>query len=132
MPRKMVISDNSDQDRGFMPAISEPYLLSVCVPIIIDEEGVRWCNELWAKDLARHLDYLSNVMLACPRIFAQPTEFDVPLNVAPFEPTPFYRLAGSENSLGGNNSISPIGFEDVERNTQSHYCTHGVWGVANQ
>src|SRR5260370_25479036 len=79
-----VISDNSDHESGFMAPISEPYLLSVCVPIIIDEEGVRWCNELWAKDLALHLDYLSSVTLACPRIFAKPTEWDVPLNVVPF------------------------------------------------
>ncbi len=96
MPRKMVTPDNSDQDKGFMQVISEPYLLSVCVPIIIDAEGVRWCNELWAKDLALHLDYLSNVMLACPRIFAKPTALDVPLNMAPFDRLRFLDLPATK------------------------------------
>lgn len=80
-----------------MPPISEPYLLSVCVPIIVDKEGVRWCNELWAKDLALHLDYLSNVILACPRIFAKPAERDVPLNGAPFDRLHFIDLPAPKN-----------------------------------
>jgi hypothetical protein len=63
--------DNSDQEREFMPPISDAYLLSVCVPTIVDDEGARWCHELWAKDLALHSDYLTNLTLACPRIVAQ-------------------------------------------------------------
>ena len=89
--------DNSDQEWEFMPPITNAYLLSVCVPIIIDDEGVRWCHELWAKDLALHLDYLSNVTLACPRIFAKPTEQDVPLNVAPFDRLQFIDLPAPRN-----------------------------------
>ena len=40
------------------PPITEPYVLFVCVPIEIDEQGRRWTIDQWAKDLALHLDYL--------------------------------------------------------------------------
>jgi glycosyltransferase involved in cell wall biosynthesis len=91
--------DNTDQETIFMPPISDAYLLSVCVPIIIDENGVRWCGELWAKDLALHLNYLTNVTVACPRIFAKPTELDVPLNVAPFDRLQFIDLPAPRNHV---------------------------------
>jgi glycosyltransferase involved in cell wall biosynthesis len=48
------------------PSITEPYVLFVCVPIEIDEQGHRWTIDLWAKDLALHLEYLDDLTLACP------------------------------------------------------------------
>jgi len=92
--------DDSDQERDFAPPISQSYLLCVSVPIIIDEKGVRWCNELWAKDLALHLNYLTDLTVACPRIFAKPTKLDVPLNVAPFDRLNFIELPVSKNHWG--------------------------------
>ena len=50
------------KDNEFVPVIDEPYLLFVCAPIVTDADGIRWCHELWAKDLALHLNYLSNVL----------------------------------------------------------------------
>jgi glycosyltransferase involved in cell wall biosynthesis len=80
-------------------AINDPYFLSVSVPIKIDQNGVRWCHELWAKDLALHLDYLTDLTLACPRIFAEPTSVDVPLNAAPFDRLKFVDLPSPKSHL---------------------------------
>ena len=48
------------------PPITEPYVLFVCVPIEIDEQGRRWTIDQWAKDLALHLNYLNDLTLASP------------------------------------------------------------------
>jgi glycosyltransferase involved in cell wall biosynthesis len=65
--------------------IEETYFLSVAAPVIIDSNGGRWCNELWAKDLALHLDYIANLTLGSPCEFRDPNEFDVSLDVPPFD-----------------------------------------------
>src|SRR5262249_54731874 len=49
-------------------AISEPYALFVCPPIEIDEDGGRWTDALWAKELAFHLDYLIDLTLVSPAV----------------------------------------------------------------
>jgi glycosyltransferase involved in cell wall biosynthesis len=77
--------------------IDEPYFLAVCVPIKIDRNGTRWCSELWAKDLALHLEYLTNLTLACPCFFEEPASNDKPLNVAPFDRLQFVELPGSRS-----------------------------------
>jgi glycosyltransferase involved in cell wall biosynthesis len=89
LPQTKVVSLDPDEGKEIYASITEPYLLIVSVPIKIDEDGVRWCNELWAKDLALHLEYISNLMVACPRIYAKPAERDVPLNVPPFDRVEF-------------------------------------------
>jgi glycosyltransferase involved in cell wall biosynthesis len=83
----------------------EPYFLSVCVPIKVDRNGVRWSNELWAKDLALHLQYLNDLTLACPRIFAEPSSFDRPLNVAPFDRLKFVDLPNPKNYIEAISSL---------------------------
>lgn len=83
-----------------MIVLDEPYLLSVCVPIKVDSNGTRWCNELWAKDLALHLEYLTNLTLACPRIFAEPVSTDQPLSLPPFDRITFIDLPSSRSYLG--------------------------------
>jgi glycosyltransferase involved in cell wall biosynthesis len=80
-----------------MTDIVRPYLLSVCVPIKIDSRGQRWCNELWAKDLSLHLDYIRNLTLICPRIFAEASSDDAPLNRAPFDRIKFVDLPNPKN-----------------------------------
>jgi glycosyltransferase involved in cell wall biosynthesis len=77
--------------------IDEPYFLAVCVPIKIDRNGTRWCSELWAKDLALHLEYLTNLTLACPCFFEEPASTDKPLNLAPFDRLQFVDLPGSKS-----------------------------------
>jgi glycosyltransferase involved in cell wall biosynthesis len=80
-------------------AIEEPYFLSVCVPVKVDRDGIRWCDALWAKDLSLHLEYLNDLTLACPRIFAEPSTFDRPLNVPPFNRLKFIDLPSPKSHL---------------------------------
>ena len=68
-----------------MSPIKEPYLLCVCVPVSIDGEGRRWTDELWAKDLELHLEYLDDLTLASPAVQEQPRERDVCLNQPLFD-----------------------------------------------
>jgi glycosyltransferase involved in cell wall biosynthesis len=79
--------------------IDEPYFLSVCVPLKIDRNGTRWCNELWAKDLALHLEYLSDLTLASPRVFAEPLDDDCRLDIKPFHRLKFIDLPSPKNHL---------------------------------
>jgi glycosyltransferase involved in cell wall biosynthesis len=79
--------------------ITAPYLLSVAVPIKMDQNGIRWTDKLWAKDLALHTEYIENLTLVSPRIYANPTSFDVPLNVAPFHRITFVDLPVAGNHL---------------------------------
>jgi glycosyltransferase involved in cell wall biosynthesis len=53
-------------------AIQTPYLLVIHIPIYVDADGRRWTDELWHKDLVRHLDYLTDFSVACPAIHAAP------------------------------------------------------------
>jgi glycosyltransferase involved in cell wall biosynthesis len=48
------------------PPITVPYMLFVCAPLEIDEQGGRWTAASWAKDLALHLDYLTDLTLVSP------------------------------------------------------------------
>ena len=91
-----------------MIIIEEPYFLAVCVPIKIDRNGLRWCDELWAKDLALHLEYLTDLTLACPRLFAEPASSDRPLNVAPFDRVKFIELPASNGYLAALSNLPEL------------------------
>src|SRR6266851_3109528 len=93
------VASETEIENDKMTDISDPYLLSVCVPIKIDGDGVRWCDELWAKDLALHIDYIKNLTVACPRIFAAPSKTDVSLNNSPFNRLKFVDLPSPRNHL---------------------------------
>jgi len=75
-----------------MSPIKEPYLLCVCVPVLIDGAGRRWTDELWAKDLELHLEYLDDLTLASPTLHEQPRERDVCLDQPPFDRLKFIDL----------------------------------------
>jgi hypothetical protein len=55
-----------------IPPIAQPYALFVCQPLEIDEQGWRWAVATWAKDLALHLDYISDLTLVRPAIGVKP------------------------------------------------------------
>jgi glycosyltransferase involved in cell wall biosynthesis len=42
------------------------YLLVIHIPVIVDAQGRRWIERLWAVDLARHTDYIKKLTVACP------------------------------------------------------------------
>jgi glycosyltransferase involved in cell wall biosynthesis len=73
------------------PPITEPYVLFVCVPIEIDEQGRRWTIDQWAKDLALHLDYLDDLTLASP-LTSRTTADLVSLAEPPFDRLKFVDL----------------------------------------
>jgi glycosyltransferase involved in cell wall biosynthesis len=70
------------------PPITLPYILFVCAPLEIDEQGRRWTAPSWAKDLALHLDYLTDLTLVSP---ATHTRCHSPKLISLNEP-PFDRL----------------------------------------
>ena len=75
-----------------MSPIKEPYLLCVCVPVSIDGEGRRWTDELWAKDLELHLEYIDDLTIACPVVKRQPQDRETCLNQPPFDRLEFIDL----------------------------------------
>jgi glycosyltransferase involved in cell wall biosynthesis len=79
--------------------ITVPYLLSVCVAVKVDRDGVRWTDQLWAKDLALHTNYIENLTLACPHVFGAPSPSDVALNIEPFTKLKFVDLPCPRNHL---------------------------------
>lgn len=48
------------------PPIGAPYLICLNVPCYRDQQGRRFFDPLWHKDLTQHLRYLHNLTLACP------------------------------------------------------------------
>jgi glycosyltransferase involved in cell wall biosynthesis len=54
-----------DADDTLEP-IRAPYLLVSGVPCFVDEQGRRWTDALWHKDLVEHLRYIKNFKLAAP------------------------------------------------------------------
>src|ERR1700685_4205395 len=53
------------------PLITVPYILFVSAPLEIDQQGRRWTSASWAKDLALHLDYLTDLILVSPTTYAK-------------------------------------------------------------
>jgi len=73
------------------PPITDPYVLFVCVPIEIDEQGRRWTIDQWAKDLALHLEYLDDLTLASPSTRRTSADL-VSLDEPPFDRLKFVDL----------------------------------------
>ena len=82
-----------------MRQIEQVYFLSVAAPVIVDSRGQRWCDELWAKDLALHLEYINHLILGCPCEFREPMQFDVSMEEPPFNRIEFIDLPNPKNHL---------------------------------
>jgi glycosyltransferase involved in cell wall biosynthesis len=73
--------------------ITVPYALFVSAGLEIDAEGRRWADAAWAKDLALHLDYLTNLTLVSPaRTTKTRTANWVSLDEPPFDRLKFIDL----------------------------------------
>ena len=57
---------------GALRPIPHRYLLVLHIPVYLDQDGARWTDPLWGKDLLRHVDYLADFTLACPCIVGPP------------------------------------------------------------
>ena len=76
-----------------IPPITVPYALIVCVPLEIDEQGRRWTIATWAKDLALHLDYITDLTLVSPAVRVKTRSADtVSLDEPPFDRLKFIDL----------------------------------------
>lgn len=82
-----------------MKNIGKPYLLTVSAQIKVDKHGVRWADPLWAKDLALHLEYIDDLTLACPTVYADPFDEDVDLSREPFSRVKFVELPRPKNHI---------------------------------
>jgi glycosyltransferase involved in cell wall biosynthesis len=69
--------------RETLPRITCRYLKATNVPLYRDKDGAISAGHLWFKDLAEHLSYLDNLVLACPVIEGTPGEVTVPLTSDP-------------------------------------------------
>ncbi len=54
--------------------IDRPYLLVMTLPCFLDDEGRRFAEELWHKDLVEHLSQIRDLTLAAPLIREVPTD----------------------------------------------------------
>ena len=76
-----------------IPPITVPYALIVCAPLEIDEQGRRWAIATWAKDLALHLDYITDLTLVSPAVRVKVRSADtVSLDEPPFDRLKFIDL----------------------------------------
>ncbi|MFJ4386575.1 glycosyltransferase family 4 protein [Pseudomonas sp. NPDC089408] len=46
--------------------IDDPYILFTRIPIVINEQGERFTDPLWVKDIELHLSYIEHFGLCCP------------------------------------------------------------------
>lgn len=64
--------------------IPDPYLLVITIPCYLDTQGRRFVEELWHKDLLKHLDHIANLTLASPTHLEPPP----PGRYLPIDPSP--------------------------------------------
>ncbi len=83
----------SAAENGEPAPITEPYALFVYQNLEIDAQGRRWTVPAWAKDLALHLDYITDLTLVSParRVETRSSE-TVSLDEPPFDRIQFIDL----------------------------------------
>ena len=79
-----------------LPPLSCNYLLVIHIPVIVDAQGRRWIERLWAVDLARHTDYIQKLTVACPFEYAEAPDDAVPADEHGFH---FVKIAYRQRSL---------------------------------
>lgn len=58
-------------------------LIAIHIPLYRDADNRRYADELWFKDLQEHVDYMSQLVLACPLLRGPAPEGWVPLDTDP-------------------------------------------------
>lgn len=114
-----------------LPVIDAPYFLSVSVPLDLDDQGVRWTNDLWAKDLALHLDYISDLTLASPTRRRNPEGEAFSLAQPPFDRLKFVDLPLPRNRLEAIRTLPRL-LSQVWRAVGQAQIAHtgfGVWPI---
>lgn len=78
--------------------IRKRYLLCLNVDSYCDAEGRRYLHELWHKDLAEHVRYLTNLTVASPCQISVPPVHSIPWD-SPHNEVRFVDLPASSNTL---------------------------------
>jgi glycosyltransferase involved in cell wall biosynthesis len=72
MPQQLL---SKDAELRSPPKISERYLMAVVqMPLYRDRSGRLFAEQLWGRDLLRHLDYLDVLSVACPCLQQEPPQ----------------------------------------------------------
>jgi len=81
--------------------IDQKYLLVIMIPYHVDGEGARSVDELWHKDLVKHLDHIRDLTLAAPARHGPAPEGLIPLDPAAYPGTLRYLdMPASRTTLG--------------------------------
>jgi glycosyltransferase involved in cell wall biosynthesis len=86
----------SPQPSVSLPPLACNYLLVIHIPVVVDRQGRRWIERLWAVDLARHTDYIRRLTVACPFEYAEAPKDSVPADEHGFR---FVKIAYRQRSL---------------------------------
>jgi glycosyltransferase involved in cell wall biosynthesis len=116
------------------PAIAEPYVLFVSAVQEIDKQGRRWTDAAWAKDLALHLDYLSDLTLASPaRKTDNPSADLVSLDEPPLDRLKFVDLPSPRNRSEALKTLpkTVLQYFRAIRPARIVHCGFGGWPFAN-
>jgi glycosyltransferase involved in cell wall biosynthesis len=102
-------------------SIDQAYLLVMpTCHCYLAPDGERFINELWAKDLARHTDYISNISVAAPLLKGHPP--------ADFIPLSRYRELASVRFV----DLPPAGSNLMEAVANLPRAAFGIWKAIAQ
>jgi glycosyltransferase involved in cell wall biosynthesis len=85
---------------SFRPILGHYLLVTFCIPFYVDEQGRRYLDSLWVKDLIEHFRYLKNFTLASPCRYENPPEGSVLLDSDPaFANVQFIDLPAASSTI---------------------------------
>lgn len=91
---------NFQQDLEQLLPITQNYLLVIGIECYRDQDGVRYVDQLWYKDILQHLNYLKNFTIACPCKYQEPPKNAIALDHDPnFANVQFVELPASSSLL---------------------------------
>jgi glycosyltransferase involved in cell wall biosynthesis len=88
------------QDLEQLLPITQSYLLVIGIECYRDQNGLRYVDQLWYKDILQHLNYLKNFTIACPCKYQEPPKNAIALDHDPnFANVKFVELPASSSLL---------------------------------
>jgi glycosyltransferase involved in cell wall biosynthesis len=91
-----------DSLSGNQPILKHYLLVTFSIPFYIDEQGHRYLDNLWIKDLIGHFVYIKNLTLASPCIYASPPKDNSRIdNMPEFSGVKFIDLPKANSTIEG-------------------------------
>jgi glycosyltransferase involved in cell wall biosynthesis len=107
-----------------LPPLACRYLLVIHIPLVIDSQGRRWIERLWAVDLARHTGYIRHLTVACPFVQAEAGDDAVPADESGLQ---FVKIAFPQRSLVSM-LRAPLTLLELWRLIGRHDFIHSIYG----